>query len=91
VCCIKYESAELQRNLFIRIYKMKKNKKIGQVVNTGVPELAPQRKQTNADHNLDSKNANELIGIIYLSFYEDFSFLLWGASPGTACIMLIIL
>jgi hypothetical protein len=24
-----------------------------------VPELAPQRKQTNADHNLDSKNANE--------------------------------
>jgi hypothetical protein len=27
--------------------------------NTGVPELAPQRKQTNADNNLDSKNANE--------------------------------
>jgi hypothetical protein len=26
---------------------------------TGVPELAPQRKQTNADDNLDSKNANE--------------------------------
>jgi hypothetical protein len=26
---------------------------------TGVPELGPQRKQTNADHNLDSKNANE--------------------------------
>jgi hypothetical protein len=26
---------------------------------TGVPELAPQRKQTNADYNLDSKNANE--------------------------------
>jgi hypothetical protein len=25
----------------------------------GVPELAPQRKQTNADDNLDSKNANE--------------------------------
>jgi hypothetical protein len=24
-----------------------------------VPELAPQRKQTNADNNLDSKNANE--------------------------------
>jgi hypothetical protein len=26
---------------------------------SGVPELAPQRKQTNADHNLDSKNAKE--------------------------------
>jgi hypothetical protein len=25
----------------------------------GVPEPAPQRKQTNADENLDSKNANE--------------------------------
>jgi hypothetical protein len=24
-----------------------------------VPELAPQRKQTNADDNVDSKNANE--------------------------------
>jgi hypothetical protein len=24
-----------------------------------VPEIAPQRKQTNADDNLDSKNANE--------------------------------
>jgi hypothetical protein len=23
------------------------------------PELAPQRKQTNADNNLDSKNLNE--------------------------------
>jgi hypothetical protein len=29
------------------------------VVYTGVPEPAPQRKQTNADENLDSKNANE--------------------------------
>jgi hypothetical protein len=26
---------------------------------TGVPELAPQRKQTNADDNIDAKNANE--------------------------------
>jgi hypothetical protein len=25
----------------------------------GVPELAPQRKLTNADDNLDPKNANE--------------------------------
>jgi hypothetical protein len=28
-------------------------------LNTGVPELAPQRKQTNANDNLRSKNANE--------------------------------
>jgi hypothetical protein len=26
---------------------------------TSVPELAPQRKLTNADDNLDPKNANE--------------------------------
>jgi hypothetical protein len=26
---------------------------------TGIPKLAPQRKQTNAEENLDSKNANE--------------------------------
>jgi hypothetical protein len=32
---------------------------IGDTCYTGVSELTPQRKQTNADDNLDSKNANE--------------------------------
>jgi hypothetical protein len=37
----------------------RQNKKLLDNNIQGVPELAPQRKQTNADDNLDSKNANE--------------------------------
>jgi hypothetical protein len=48
---------------------------------TGVPELAPQRKQTNADHNLDSKNANEEQQIaLYRRRGQPCSFIMYSAA-----------